>query len=168
MEKKVYSEHPPLREFKISHDDNSITASPFKIKPNNEIEAKDFRNIMYQNNFANQYLGTIGEQLDMIEDLVQSNPITKILNTKTDDKPIFKIQELTPNLLKEQANQNQEFLKLICKKLENLEPRQTIVPGNALIVINNDKQNNEIFDSIQNMEWKNPQNSIILEPHFLT
>ena len=50
---EIYVEYPPLREFKISHDDNSITTSPFKIKPNNDIEAKDLRNIAYQNNFTN-------------------------------------------------------------------------------------------------------------------
>ena len=65
-----------------------MTASPFKIKPNNDIEAKDFRNVMYQNNFTNKYLGTIGEQLDKIEEIIQATPISK---PKINDKLIFKI-----------------------------------------------------------------------------
>ena len=122
---------------------------------------------MYQNNFTDQYLGTIGEQLYRIEDLVQSNPITKTSNSKIDDKPIFKIQELTPSLLRKPTNQNQEFLEIICRKLESLEARQTIIPETPLssqaskdlqkgkvsvTVINSDTQNNEVLDSIHNID----------------
>ena len=37
---EIYSEHPPLREFKISHDESSIVASPFKIKPDMKLKRK--------------------------------------------------------------------------------------------------------------------------------
>ena len=34
---EVYSEHPPLREFRFTHEETTIVASPFKIKLSDEI-----------------------------------------------------------------------------------------------------------------------------------
>ena len=114
----------------------------------------------------------MSEQLDRIEDLVQSNPITKVSKSKIDDKQIFKIQELTPSLLRKPTNQNQEFLEIICQKLESLEACQTIVPETPLssqasknlqnnkasvTVINSDTQTNKVLDSIQHIDWRIPQ-----------
>jgi hypothetical protein len=63
----VSSSHPPLETIVISHLKTEVKASPFKvITPDEEI-----RKVFEQNNFTNQYLHSIGKQLDKIEDKIR-------------------------------------------------------------------------------------------------
>ena len=62
----VNSSHPPLETILIDCKGISVKASPFKI-PLDDCPAEN-RMIIEQNNFVNQSLHTIGQQLDRIEE----------------------------------------------------------------------------------------------------
>ena len=82
---KVKSSHPPLETIVITVNNDFVTASPFKI-PSSDEDKK----IIEQNNFTNQYIATIGKQLDKIEEMFDE----KILI----EKPISKIEKPLLNL----------------------------------------------------------------------
>jgi hypothetical protein len=63
----VKASHPPLENILIKCDGFSVKDSPFKIPDENRVET---RKIIEQNNFVNQSLHTIGQQLDRIEEKV--------------------------------------------------------------------------------------------------
>ena len=62
----VRSSHPPQEAITFKHRGTDVTASPFKCAATPE--EKVVKKIIEQNNYTNQYLGTIGRQLDRIED----------------------------------------------------------------------------------------------------
>jgi cell division protein FtsB len=73
----VKSSHPPLTNILIDYNKDSVKGSPFKsttdVSPEN-------RMIIEQNNFINQSLHTIGQQLDRIEEKLISPSSSKIEN----------------------------------------------------------------------------------------
>ena len=79
--------HPPLEQIHIQHRSSIITASPFKLKSDTSPpDAKDISNLFQQNNFTNQTLKTIGDQLTRVENFVTKEQITTLTTTEA---PLF-------------------------------------------------------------------------------
>ena len=66
--KNVTSIYPPLQSIQITTSEGQIAASPFKRgKDNNEpVNIEDIKKIYYQNNYSNQMLHTIAQQIDSL------------------------------------------------------------------------------------------------------
>jgi hypothetical protein len=87
----VKSEHPPLRNLKIQHKDQTVEVAPYKI-PSEDI-ITNTKHIIQQNNFTNTKLNTLNKQLTKIEKQIQkiiANPseTTKPIDLKL-KKPSF-------------------------------------------------------------------------------
>lgn len=96
-----------------------------------EINGKDIKNVLDQNNCANHYLETIGDQLGRIENIVQK-PTSQILNKNLkspDKKPLFKPHGIVRNMKKQLANK--EFMNEIDKRLAILESQ--VVPNTPIL-----------------------------------
>jgi hypothetical protein len=79
----VNASHPPLENILIDVKGVSVKASPFKM-PKNDCP-NDSRAIIEQNNFVNQSLHTIGQQLDRIEE--------KFFSTSTKEDPLISLPD---------------------------------------------------------------------------
>ncbi|KAG7967625.1 hypothetical protein I3843_08G108200, partial [Carya illinoinensis] len=78
--KVVKTSHPPLETILVSVKGKKVKASPFKISdpgPNENVFAET-KKIIEQNNFVNQTLYTIGQQLDRIKDKVEKPASTSL------------------------------------------------------------------------------------------
>ena len=123
---EIESIHPPLTEVMIPYKGVEIKASPFKVKENlNEISGNDIKNIYQQNNYANQCLNTISEQLNRIKDVV-AKPILKPIDERSkplkivDNKPLFIPHEIPPKHTKTLTNK-EEFMQEINRKLNQIK-----------------------------------------------
>jgi hypothetical protein len=94
----VKSSHPPLTNIIIDYNKVSVKGSPFKsttdVSPEN-------RMIIEQNNFVNQSLHTIGQQLDRIEEKLIFPSSSKIEN------PLISIPKKKKSILDSKIDQNQ-------------------------------------------------------------
>ena len=92
---------------------------PFKIKydPLETPNERDIKNIIEQNNFTNQNLKTIGDQLTKIEDTVREEKVKS--QSMKEIVPIFKYFEIS----RKHHNQLQgkDLLEEINKRLDILE-----------------------------------------------
>ncbi|KAG7947754.1 hypothetical protein I3843_14G110100 [Carya illinoinensis] len=81
--KVVKTSHPPLETILVSVKGKEVKASPFKISDPE------------QNNFVNQTLHTIGQQLDRIEDKVEKPVLEKLASTSLNmvEKPLIILPE---------------------------------------------------------------------------
>ena len=70
--RKIESEHPPIRELVIPYHNKKVKAATYKNV--NKDDSINVKNIVQQNNFTNTHLNTIGKQLSRIERHIQ-NPI---------------------------------------------------------------------------------------------
>ncbi|KAG7988384.1 hypothetical protein I3843_03G185800, partial [Carya illinoinensis] len=89
--KVVKTSHPPLETILVSVTGKEVRASPFKISdpgPNENVFAET-KKIIEQNDFVNQTLHTIGQQLDRIEDKVEKPVFEKPALNKTIEKPLI-------------------------------------------------------------------------------
>ncbi|KAG7977429.1 hypothetical protein I3843_05G031500, partial [Carya illinoinensis] len=89
--KVVKTSHPPLETILVSVKGIEVKASPFKISdpgPNENVFAET-KKIIEQNNFVNQTLHTIGQQLDRIEEKVEKPVFEKLALKKTIEKPLI-------------------------------------------------------------------------------
>jgi len=69
----VKASHPPIETLRVKgKDDIVVIASPFKVTKNDTTHSET-RKTIEQNNFVNQSLHIIGQQLDRIEEKVDSN-----------------------------------------------------------------------------------------------
>ena len=80
--KTITSVHPPSEEIKIEHQQAEIIVSPFKKINGIDDDKKpptlrDIKNIQRQNNYSNQILHTMSQQMNRIEDNT-THIITKI------------------------------------------------------------------------------------------
>ena len=83
----VRSSHPPLETVLITCKKIDVKASPFKIADDQTPKASPFKiadnqtpiiSIIEQNNFTNESLHIIGQQLDRIEEkIVEKTPVSK-------------------------------------------------------------------------------------------
>ncbi|KAG7947753.1 hypothetical protein I3843_14G110000 [Carya illinoinensis] len=95
--KVVKTSHPPLETIIVSVKGKEVKASPFKISdpgPNENVLAET-KKIMEQNNFVNQTLHTICQQLERIEDKVEKPVLEKPASTslKMVEKPLIILPE---------------------------------------------------------------------------
>jgi hypothetical protein len=72
----IESTHPPKENILINVENKLIKASPFKLPPKNS-EKDEERKIIEQNNYTNKYLNIIGDQLDKIENKIDSLMLTQ-------------------------------------------------------------------------------------------
>ncbi|KAG7966020.1 hypothetical protein I3843_08G029400 [Carya illinoinensis] len=95
--KVVKTTHPPLDSILVSLKGKEVKASPFKISESslNENVLAETKKIIEQNNFVNQTLHTIGQQLDRIEDKVKKPVFEKPASTslKMVEKPLIILPE---------------------------------------------------------------------------
>jgi hypothetical protein len=78
----VKSSHPPLENILIDCNGFSVKGSPFKSPDDSQEET---RKIIEQNNFVNQSLHTIGQELNRIEE--------KISPSVSDEEPLISLPE---------------------------------------------------------------------------
>jgi hypothetical protein len=105
----VQSSHPPIANILIDCNGVTVKGSPFKSTIDVSSES---RKIIEQNNFVNQSLHTIGQQLDRIEEKI--SPIsTKI------EKPLISLPEKRKSLgLKSKFQKNIEKIEQMLSELK--------------------------------------------------
>ena len=178
----VESIHPPLRQIGFDYQSVNINASPFKIiDDSNEVSKKDVSKIMEQNNFTNQHLHTIGQQLNRIEETVQT-PISTVLHP-TLDQPVFKPHEIPtrfnkslskPDFVSELDKKLVEAKRQISDSISN-QLSSIIVPdtpepssrmtGRIAVLDQTDSDTNSISskqsktcpNELNKLKWKDPQ-----------
>ena len=90
----VESNHPPKENILIKIGNDLVKASPFKLPPTKIPEKDEERKIIEQNNYTNKCLNIIGNQLDKIENKIDSiNPKPSSIKI---ENPLIKTQELKP------------------------------------------------------------------------
>jgi len=107
----VKASHPSIKTLRVKgKDDIVVIASPFKVTKNDTTHSET-RKIIEQNNFVNQSLHIIGQQLDRIEENVDSNKTVQKpipLAVKKDvEKPLISLPEERKGI----------SLKLIAKRI---------------------------------------------------
>ena len=99
----VKSSHPHFENILIDCNGVTVKGSPFK--STNDVTPEN-RKIIEQNNFANQSLHTIGQQLDRIEEKIISPTSTKV------EKPLISLPEKRKSLgLKTNSQKNIEKIE---------------------------------------------------------
>lgn len=119
---KVSSSHPPVETIIIPVKNEFITASPFK-DPDGK---KDEKRIVEQNNYTNQYLVSIGKQLDKIEEKFEDKVLVQSQDIKT-EKPLVNLPQNRQGL--GLPNTDQELVKTLdklFKKFDNPESSKSL------------------------------------------
>ena len=91
----IESSHPPKENILINVGKDLVKASSFKFPPTKLPEKDEERKIIEQNNYTNKCLNVIGDQLDKIENRIDSINI-KPGSIKI-EIPLIKSQELKPS-----------------------------------------------------------------------
>jgi hypothetical protein len=105
----VNASHPPLESILIDVKGVSVKASPFKM-PKNDCP-DDSRAIIEQNNFVNQSLHTIGQQLDRIEE--------KFSSTSSKEDPLISLPDNRKSLgLKPKSEKTMEKIEAMLSDLK--------------------------------------------------
>jgi hypothetical protein len=87
----VSSSHPPQEAIVFQHRTTTVKASPFKVASENT----DVKKVIEQANYTNQYLNSIGNQLDKIEEKIDNKPLLKEKHKPfKQEKPIIKFPDL--------------------------------------------------------------------------
>ena len=139
----VESSHPPKVNILINVGKDGkdlVKASPFKI-PATKPEKDEERKIIEQNNYTNKCLNVIGDQLDKIENKIDSiNIESKPVKTEI---PLIKTQDLKPDLsLKTNQTKTREKIDQMLKELNKVKGEPSTVN-----VINKDIVNVETCSS---------------------
>ena len=128
----VRSSHPPLNTIIINYKETEINASPFKfaklIDANNPI-SNETKKIIEQNNFVNNSLHIIGQQLDHIEEKV-GKPTSSELEKSLIDLPS---QRKKLSLKTPQANTFEKVEQMLSDLKAKTEGTSTSTPT-ALII----------------------------------
>ena len=98
----IESIHPLEAKIEKNINETIIKASLFKTKPENKgtASAANVRRIMEQNNYTNMFLKTIGDQLNRVEEIIETQDHIKTSFVKKDNKPLFKPFEFSKNCKK--------------------------------------------------------------------
>ena len=118
----VRSSHSPLKTVLITHRKTEVKASPFKIAD----DQTPIISIIEQNNFTNESLHVIGQQLDRIEEKIaeknvskeKSVSVEKYVSVKT-EKPLIDLPSQRENL--KFKNSQAKTLDIVEKMLANLK-----------------------------------------------
>jgi len=130
----VSSSHPPQETIVFKHRTTTVKASPFKVAS----ETTDVKKVIEQNNYTNQYLNSIGNQLDKIEEKLDNKHLSKEKHKPfKQEKPIIKFPELKPGTsLKVKKNKSsvekvEEMIKdLVKTKQEQPSSSNTVSVAN--------------------------------------
>ena len=97
-----------------------IRVSPFKTKPNDKgtASAIDVRRIMEQNSCINMFLKTLGDQLNRVEGIIETQDHIKTCFVKNDNKPLFKQFKFFKKF-QENPYVNQELIERISQKVKD-------------------------------------------------
>jgi hypothetical protein len=87
----VSSSHPPQETIMFTHRTTTVKASPYKVASENS----DVKKVIEQNNYTNQYLNSLGNQLDKIEEKLDNKPFKPLKQ----EEPLIKIPELKSELV---------------------------------------------------------------------
>jgi len=113
----VSSSHPPQETIVFHHRTTTVKASPFKIA--------SVKKVIEQANYTNQYLNSIGNQLDKIEDKLDNKPLPKEKHKPfKQEKPIVKFPDLKSGTSLK-VNKEKPFIDKIEDMLKDLvKPKQ--------------------------------------------
>jgi hypothetical protein len=113
----VSSSHPPQETIVFKHRTTTVKASPFTVT----FENIDVKKVIEQNNYTNQYLNSIGNQLDKIEKKkIDNKPLPKEKHKPfKQEKPIIKFPELKLGTSLK-VNKNKSFVEKIEDMLKDL------------------------------------------------
>jgi hypothetical protein len=117
----VKSSHPPLENILIDCKGFSVKGSPFK---NPDVSQDETRKRIEQNNFVNQSLHTIGQQLDRIEDKISPTTVQV-------EKPLISLPEKRKSLgLKTNSKKNIEKIEkmLFDLKIDQASTSKIVLP----------------------------------------
>jgi len=105
----------------FKHRTTTVKASPLKVASENT----DVKKVIKQNNYTNQNLNSIGNQLDKIEEKLENKPLKQ-------EKPLIKIPELKlGSSLKVNKNKSVEKIEEMLKELVKAKQEQ---PSSSNIV----------------------------------
>jgi hypothetical protein len=136
----VQSSHPPLENILIECNGVTVKGSPFKSA--NDVP-RESRKIIEQNNFVNQSLHTIGQQLDRIEEKLISPSSSKI------EKPLISLPEKRKSLgLKPRSQKNIEKIEEMIAELKISQASLTTPPASSSKTITPISQQFSDTDSI--------------------
>jgi len=127
----VKSEHPPLRNLKIQHKDQTIEVAPYKI-PSEDI-ITNTKHIIQQNNFTNTKLNTLNKQLTKIEKQIQKIVANPSETTKPIDLKLKKLSfqtlpsQVTKTSQTELQNNKNDFFRAIKDHFHKIEASALIV-----------------------------------------
>ena len=95
----IESIHPLEAKIENNINETIIKASPFKTKPEDKgtTSPVDVKRIVEQNNYINMFLKTVGDQLNRVEEITETQDYIKTSYVKKDNKPLFKPFEFSKN-----------------------------------------------------------------------
>ena len=107
----IESIHPPEANIEKNINETIVKASPFKTKPENKgtDSIVDVRKIMEHNNYTNMFLKTLGDQLNRVKEIIETQDHIKTLFVKKDNKPLFKSFEFSKKF-QENPHIDQSFI----------------------------------------------------------
>jgi hypothetical protein len=148
----VSSSHPPQETIVFQHRTTTVKASPFKVASENT----DVKKVIEQANYTNQYLNSIGNQLDKIEEKLDNKPLPKEKHKPfKQEKPIIKFPDLQSgtslkvnkekpfidkieDMLKDlvKTKQEQPVVPILCRLLRSLSLLRIHLKQNPLRILN--------------------------------
>jgi hypothetical protein len=131
----VESEHPPLRNIQITHNNQAVEAAPYKLSTDDTLS--NTKHIINQNNFTNTNLNTLGKQLTRLEKQIQRTTTSSVgIKTSTDLKlknPVFKPYQITKTSQTQFQENQTDFLRAIKTHLQHLDSSSLTVPDTPQI-----------------------------------
>jgi len=130
----VSSSHPPQEAIVFQHRTTTVKASPFKVASENT----DVKKVIEQANYTNQYLNSIGNQLDKIEEKIDNKPLLKEKHKPLkSEKPIITFPEIKSGTSLK-VNKDKPFVEKIEDMLKDLVKTKQEQPSssNTLSVTN--------------------------------
>uniref|UniRef100_A0A6N2L1H1 DUF7746 domain-containing protein n=1 Tax=Salix viminalis TaxID=40686 RepID=A0A6N2L1H1_SALVM len=174
----IESEHPPMRNLQIEHQNGPVEASPYKLPSDDSLT--NTKNIILQNNFTNTNLGTLSRQLTRVEKHLQrastSTAGTTITKPSVEPKlknPVFKPFQLTKTSLVHFRENQTDFLKQVQTQLQSLDgpsltvqetPQISTSETNVNTLQNNPEQSSSdeenAFHEINRLTWQPPKTTL--------
>ena len=98
----------------------TIITSPFKTKPEDKGTASviDVKRIMELNNYTNMFLKTLSDQLNRVEEIIETQDHIKTSFVKKDNKPLFKPFEFSKKF-QENPYIDQALIERISQKVKD-------------------------------------------------
>ena len=160
---KISSSHPPIETILIPVKNTVIMASPFKVSDGKNDEKK----LIEQSNFTNQYLASLGKQLDKIEDKIKDPNIKQYLDPEIirqeeycEEKPLINLPSKRENLSLPNNDHNLvETLDKLFKKLEIPETSNKTLGVLGFYESSNESDNstiNEIENQFNKLSFNQP------------